>query len=119
MGSKDAEELLQALIEVPMPIVDWRACQSLHTAVFQVILNARPRLAGPCGDAWVEAWLVPENLGSCGLTPEAIIVFRRSSNLAVYIGSAGPRAEKFPLFAEIDMNHKVLVVDDSRSWHAW
>ncbi len=36
----DAEPLLQMLLETPAAAVDWRACQSLHTAVVQVILAA-------------------------------------------------------------------------------
>jgi hypothetical protein len=58
-GVEDAEPLLQMLLEPARPAVDWRSCRSLHTAVFQVILNLRPRLIGPCGDAWVETWLAP------------------------------------------------------------
>ena len=58
-GVEDAEPLLQVLMEPSMHRVDWRACRSLHTAVFQVIMNVRPPLTGPCGDPWVEMWLVP------------------------------------------------------------
>jgi hypothetical protein len=53
----DAEPLLQMLLETPAAVVDWRTCQSPHTAVVQVILAARPALTGPCGDAWTERWL--------------------------------------------------------------
>ena len=56
----DAEPLLQMLLETPGAAVDWRTCQSLHTAVVQVILAAGPALIGPCGDAWIEKWLAPE-----------------------------------------------------------
>lgn len=59
-GVEDAEPLLQMLMEPTVPAVDWRSCRSLHTAVFQVIFNIRPRLIGPCGDAWVETWLAPQ-----------------------------------------------------------
>jgi len=58
-GVEDAEPLLQMLMELSLPRVDWRSCHSLHTAVFQVIMNLRPPLIGPCGDPWVETWLVP------------------------------------------------------------
>jgi len=58
-GVEDAEPLLQMLMELSLPRVDWRSCRSLHTAVFQVIMNLRPPLIGPCGDPWVETWLVP------------------------------------------------------------
>lgn len=56
-GPEDAESLLQMLLETPSASLDWTACRGLHTAVFQVILAARPRVVGPCGDAWVEKWL--------------------------------------------------------------
>ena len=56
-GADDAEPLLQMLIETPAAAVDWRGCEGLHTAVVQVILAARPALVGPCGNAWVEAWI--------------------------------------------------------------
>ena len=57
-GVEDAEPLLQMLMEPSLARVDWRTCRSLHTAVFQVIMNVRPPLTGPCGDPWVERWLV-------------------------------------------------------------
>jgi hypothetical protein len=53
----DAEPLLQMLLETPDAVVDWRACQSPHTAVVQVVMTAGPALIGPCGDAWTETWL--------------------------------------------------------------
>ena len=56
----DAEPLLQMLLETPAVAVDWRSCQSPHTAVVQVILAAGPVLVGPCGDAWTEKWLAPD-----------------------------------------------------------
>jgi len=56
----DAEPLLQMLLETPAAAVDWRSCQSPHTAVVQVILAAGPVLVGPCGDAWTEKWLAPD-----------------------------------------------------------
>lgn len=58
-GVEDAEPLLQMLMEPSLPTVDWRPCRSLHTAVFQVIMHVRPPVTGPCGDPWVETWLVP------------------------------------------------------------
>ena len=56
-GVEEAEPLLQMLVETPDAALDWRLCTHLHTAVIQVVLAAKPRLTGPCGDAWVEAWL--------------------------------------------------------------
>ena len=61
----DAEPLLQMLLETPAAVVDWRACQSPHTAVVQVIRAAGPALIGPCGDAWTETWLAP-GIGRAG-----------------------------------------------------
>ena len=57
-GVEEAEPLLQMLVATPAASVDWRRCTYLHTTVIQVVLAARPRLEGPCGDAWVEAWMV-------------------------------------------------------------
>ena len=53
---EDAESLLELLQATPSASLDWRRCSHLHTAVFQVILAARPALIGSCGDAWVERW---------------------------------------------------------------
>jgi hypothetical protein len=57
-AADEAEVLLQLLVDTPAASVDWRQCEQLHTAVVQVILAGKPRLIGPCGDAWVEKWLV-------------------------------------------------------------
>ena len=57
-AADEAEVLLQLLVETPGAAVDWTRCEHLHTAVMQIILAAKPRLIGPCGDAWVEKWLV-------------------------------------------------------------
>jgi hypothetical protein len=55
---EDAEQLLQMLQSNPGASCDLTLCNHLHTAVVQVILAARPPLIGPCGDAWVEQWIV-------------------------------------------------------------
>lgn len=57
---EDAEPLLQLLQATPEAVCDWTGCSHLHTAVVQVIMVARPVLAGPCGDPWVEAWLAQQ-----------------------------------------------------------
>jgi hypothetical protein len=54
---EDAEPLLQLLQSSPGTRLDWTQCTSLHTAVFQVVLAARPALTGPCGDPFVSQWL--------------------------------------------------------------
>lgn len=38
---EDAEFLLQHLLTAPDAPVDWRACESAHTAVIQVLLVAK------------------------------------------------------------------------------
>lgn len=55
---EDAEPLLQLLQSTPAAHCDLTRCSHLHTAVVQVILAARPPLIGPCGDAWVEQWIL-------------------------------------------------------------
>jgi len=57
---EDAEPLFQLLQATPEAPCDWTGCSHLHTAVVQVILVARPALAGPCGDAWIETWIAPQ-----------------------------------------------------------
>ena len=44
---EDAEILQQQLLEVPGAAVDWRSCETAHTAVIQVLLAAQPKLLGP------------------------------------------------------------------------
>jgi hypothetical protein len=56
---EDAEPLLQMLQANPAAALDWTRCSRLHTAVLQVILVARPVLAGRCGDPWIEQWVEP------------------------------------------------------------
>jgi hypothetical protein len=56
---EDAEPLLQAVLTDPALPLDWRPCKRMHTAVFQVILSARPAVLRPCGDPWAEQWLHP------------------------------------------------------------
>ncbi len=40
--SEDAEPLVQHLLASAFAAVDWRACESAHSAVVQVLLVARP-----------------------------------------------------------------------------
>jgi len=61
---EDAEPLLQLLQATPDARCDWTRCNHLHTAVVQVLLAARPALLGPCGDPWIERWVVPALRGS-------------------------------------------------------
>lgn len=57
--SADAEPLLRLLLATPGATVDWRACQSAHTAVVQVLIAAEPKLLGPPADARLEQWVAP------------------------------------------------------------
>lgn len=45
--AEDAEPLQRYLLADPVPAVDWRTCDTLHAAVFQVLLVARPPMLGP------------------------------------------------------------------------
>jgi hypothetical protein len=63
---EDAEPLLQMLQATPTADVDWTSCRQLHTAVFQVVLASGIAPGGPCGDTWVEQWLVPKLPGGRG-----------------------------------------------------
>jgi hypothetical protein len=58
---EDAEPLLQMLLATPEARLDWTRCGHLHTAVVQVILAAKPALAGPCGDPWIRQWIPAES----------------------------------------------------------
>ncbi|HUN72671.1 MAG TPA: hypothetical protein VMU52_10190 [Steroidobacteraceae bacterium] len=57
--SADAESLLQLLLADPGMTVDWRDCQTAHTAVVQVLMAVRPRLLGPPADARLKDWVAP------------------------------------------------------------
>lgn len=57
---EDAEPLWQLLRATPDARCDWTRCSHLHTAVLQIIMAARPGLAGPCGDAWIEEWVAQQ-----------------------------------------------------------
>jgi hypothetical protein len=59
-GVEDAETLLQMLLASPAAPVDLSQCGILHTAVVQVLLRARPKLVGACGDRWVREWIFPQ-----------------------------------------------------------
>lgn len=54
---EEAESLADLLMANPGSIVDWTACDRLHTAPLQVLLRMRPQTRGTCGDALVARWL--------------------------------------------------------------
>jgi hypothetical protein len=57
--AEDAEQLLTLLQANPNRSVDLTGLRLLHTAVLQVLLALRPRLAGSAADPFVQKWLVP------------------------------------------------------------
>jgi hypothetical protein len=57
---EDAETLSGLLQADPCRRIDLGGASRLHTAVLQVLLAFRPRLAGPTGDDFVNTWLLPE-----------------------------------------------------------
>ena len=56
---EDAELLLQQLSTDSEAVVDWRRCRSIHTAVLQVLLAARPKMVDPPDDDFLRAFLQP------------------------------------------------------------
>jgi hypothetical protein len=58
-ASEDAEILLQHLLASPTASVDWRACESAHTAVIQVLMAAKPKLLGPPAGRALKDWVEP------------------------------------------------------------
>ena len=57
--SDDAEKLLQCLSLHPAALIDWRLCESAHTAVVQVLMASRPRLLGPPAGQALRDWVAP------------------------------------------------------------
>jgi hypothetical protein len=55
--SEEAEMLLQRLLATPDAAVDLRRCESLHAAVIQVLLAAKPTLQLPPTDTAMGNWL--------------------------------------------------------------
>ena len=53
---EDAETLLEHLQARREGPVDWSGCTALHTAVLQVLMAARPKLLGECGDGFLRTW---------------------------------------------------------------
>ena len=56
---EDAEELQRYLLAAPQSTVDWTACESLHAAVVQVLLVARPLIRGAPSSAFLENHIGP------------------------------------------------------------
>jgi hypothetical protein len=53
----DAERLLQLLMSTPGAVVDWRLCETAHSAVIQVLLAVRPPLQGPPAGEALARWV--------------------------------------------------------------
>lgn len=60
-GVEEAETLLRALDKLPQPEVVL-AAERIHTALWQVLMAARPRLHGDPGDDFVAGFLLPQML---------------------------------------------------------
>jgi hypothetical protein len=57
--SEDAEAVLQYLSSYPAAPIDWRACESAHTAVIQVLMASRAKLLGPPAARMLRDWVAP------------------------------------------------------------
>ena len=58
-SSNDAETLLAALLETPDARVDWRDCDSAHTAVIQILMASQVALEGPPRGAFLATHVAP------------------------------------------------------------
>ena len=56
---EDAEVLLRHLLSTPNAAVDWRACESAHTAVIQLLLAANVAPLGPPASEFLEVHIAP------------------------------------------------------------
>lgn len=57
--SADAEVLLRHLCDHPDAQIDWRLCESAHTAIVQVLFAARIRPKGPPANQFLAAFVEP------------------------------------------------------------
>ena len=56
---EDSATLHERLIENPQTTVDWSKCDSMHAAVFQVLLAVRPPMRGTPAGNFVRVHLSP------------------------------------------------------------
>jgi len=56
----DAERILQHLLAAPQAVVDWRSCESAHTAVIQVLLVAKSIPLGPPMNQFLRDYVEPQ-----------------------------------------------------------
>ena len=59
---EDAEPLLQRLLAHPSATVDWRDCDTAHTAVVQILVVAKVTPLGPPLGAGLQRWVEPHLL---------------------------------------------------------
>jgi hypothetical protein len=57
--AEDGETLLQHMLANPKARVDWRGCESAHTAVIQVILVSGRQLQGPPAGEFLRQFIDP------------------------------------------------------------
>ncbi len=55
----DGEALLRHLLANPGAEVDWRGCESAHTAVIQVLLASKRTLRGPPAGEFLHRFIEP------------------------------------------------------------
>jgi len=60
---EDAEVLTALVLNRVEPTVDLSRCDSMHSAVFQVLLAFRPRIVGPPENAFIRDRLLPALAG--------------------------------------------------------
>lgn len=56
---EDAETLLEALLADAAAPVDWSGCETLHSAVLQVLMAVAPALRGTPADPFLRRWVAP------------------------------------------------------------
>ena len=56
---EDSATLQDYLVEKPQTAVDWSKCESMHAAVFQVLLAVRPAIRGTPAGNFVRIHLAP------------------------------------------------------------
>ncbi len=60
---EDAEVVTALLLNRSEPLVDLSGCESMHAAVFQVLLAFRPRIVGRPENAFIRDRLLPALAG--------------------------------------------------------
>jgi hypothetical protein len=58
-GVEDAETLQRALLASPGSVVQWNECDSLHAAVLQILLTAKPLVRGVPSSPFLRTHIAP------------------------------------------------------------